>query len=32
MRIIVVAGSKYQNFDTYEFKKDDYLIGIEDGA
>ena len=32
MRIIVVAGSKYQNFDTYEFKQDDYLIGIEDGA
>lgn len=32
MRIIIVAGSKYQNFNTYEHIDDDYLIGIEDGA
>ena len=32
MRIIIVAGSKYQNFDTYEYMDGDYFIGIEDGA
>ena len=32
MRIIIVAGSKYQNFNRYEYLKDDFIIGIEDGA
>ena len=32
MRIIIVAGSKYQNFDTYQYTGNDYFIGIEDGA
>ena len=32
MRIIVVAGSKYQNFDSYSYLDGDYFIGIEDGA
>ena len=32
MRIIIVAGSKYQNFDTYQYTENDYFIGIEDGA
>ena len=32
MRIIIVAGSKYKNFDLYEYSEDDFIIGIEDGA
>lgn len=32
MRIIIVAGSKYQNFDSYVYHDGDFLIGIEDGA
>lgn len=32
MRIIIVAGSKYQNFDSYAYNDKDFLIGIEDGA
>ena len=32
MRIIIVAGSKYQNFESYNYLEDDFLIGIEDGA
>lgn len=32
MRIIIVAGSKYKNFDRYEYSQDDFIIGIEDGA
>lgn len=32
MRIIIVAGSKYHNFDDYVYDENDFLIGIEDGA
>lgn len=32
MRIIIVAGSKYQNFHTFKYENEDFLIGIEDGA
>lgn len=32
MRIIIVAGSKYQNFDHYIYDEKDLFIGIEDGA
>lgn len=32
MRIIIVAGSKYQNFHNYTYLDGDFLIGIEDGA
>ena len=32
MRIIIVASSKYKNFDNYTYNEGDYLIGIEDGA
>ena len=32
MRVIIVAGSKYHNFDTYQYLDGDYFIGIEDGA
>ena len=32
MRIIIVASSKYKNFDNYIYKEGDFLIGIEDGA
>ena len=32
MRIIIVAGSKYHNFNTYNYVDGDLFIGIEDGA
>lgn len=32
MRIIIVASSKYKNFDNYTHTAGDFLIGIEDGT